>query len=69
MDKEYGPDYADFDWDCFFKEQSWKVKVRIAINNVTITRIEKMIEMGKKKGGALRLSNLVNELETSSKKW
>ena len=40
----------------------------ITIYNETLTRIEKMIEMGIKKGAASIVTNLINRLETSYKK-
>jgi len=44
------------------------VKVCIAISNETLTRIEKMIKMGMNEEAASSVTNLVNGLETSSKK-
>jgi uncharacterized protein YndB with AHSA1/START domain len=54
------------DWDFNFSEQGERTKVNITIYNESLTRMEKMIEMGFKEGYAMSMQNLENLLATLS---
>jgi len=67
-DKDENPQLPGSDWDYTFSEQSGKTKVIITIYNESLTRMEKMIEMGFKEGFTASIKNLENLLTTLSKK-
>jgi uncharacterized protein YndB with AHSA1/START domain len=50
-------------WDLSFSEQNGKAIVNIQIYNESLTRMEKMIEMGFKDGFAMTMKNLEELLE------
>ena len=57
-DKDENPQLPGSDWDYTFSEQNGKTTVRIVIYNESLTRLEKMIEMGFKEGFTASLTNL-----------
>ena len=60
-DKDGNPELPGSDWDYNFSEQNGKTKVSITIYNESLTRLEKMIEMGFQRGFAMGLQ-LLDEL-------
>ena len=56
------------DWDYNFSEQNGITKVSITIYNDSLTRLEKMIEMGFEPGFKMSIDNLDQLLATLSKK-
>ena len=67
-DKDENPELPGSDWDYNFSEQNGKTKVSISIYNESLTRLERMIEMGFKEGYALTMKNLEDLLATLSQK-
>jgi len=56
------------DWDFSFSEQDGKTTVRVVIYNESLSRMEKMIEMGFTKGFKMSIINLENLLAILSQK-
>jgi len=67
-DKDENPELPGSAWDYNFSEQNGITKVNISIFNESLTRLEKMIELGFKEGFTLTLKNLENLLTTLSQK-
>ena len=67
-DKDENPELPGSVWDYNFSEQNGITKVSISIFNESLTRLEKMIELGFKEGFTLTLKNLENLLTTLSQK-
>ncbi len=67
-DKDENPELPGSDWDYTFSEQKGKTTVRITIYNESLTRLEKMIEMGFTEGFKMSMKNLENLLTALSKK-
>lgn len=67
-DPDGNPELPGSDWDYNFSEQDGITKVRIAIYNESLARMEKMIEMGFIEGFKASVSNLENLLATFSQK-
>ena len=67
-DKDENPELPGSDWDLNFSEQNGTTKVSISIYNESLTRLERMIEMGFKEGYALQMKNLEELLATLSQK-
>src|SRR6187455_3192464 len=67
-DKDENPQLPGSDWDFNFSEQNGRTKVSVTIYNESLTRMEKMIEMGFKEGYAMQMENLDELLATLSKK-
>jgi uncharacterized protein YndB with AHSA1/START domain len=61
-DKDENPELSGSEWDYTFNEQNGKTIVRITIYNESLSRMEKMIEMGFKEGFTSSLTNLENLL-------
>src|SRR6267378_582139 len=57
-DKDENPELPGSDWDFNFSEQNGITKVNITIYNESLTRMEKMIEMGFKEGFSMGLQQL-----------
>jgi len=57
-DEDENPVLPGSDWDYTFSEQNGRTKVNITIYNESLERMEKMIEMGFKKGFTMSLHNL-----------
>ncbi|GAB3690301.1 SRPBCC domain-containing protein [Spirosoma flavus] len=67
-DKDENPELPGSDWDHTFSEQNGTTKVIITIYNESLTRMEKMLEMGFKEGYAMSQKNLEDVLATFSQK-
>ena len=67
-DKDENPQLPGSDWDYTFSEQNEITKVSITIYNESLTRMEKMIEMGFTEGFKMSMNNLENLLATLSQK-
>ena len=67
-DKDENPELPGSAWDYNFSEQNGLTKVNISIFNESLTRLEKMIELGFKEGFTLTLENLENLLTKLSQK-
>jgi uncharacterized protein YndB with AHSA1/START domain len=65
-DKDENPELPGSDWNFNFSEQSGTTKVSITIYNESLTRMEKMIEMGFQGGFTMTLNYLENLLTTLS---
>jgi uncharacterized protein YndB with AHSA1/START domain len=70
-DKDENPELPGSDWDFNFSEQNGSdgdpmTKVSITIYNESLTRMEKMIEMGFKEGTIMQIKNLEDLLATLS---
>ena len=65
-DKDENPELPGSEWDLSFSEQNGKTKVNINIYNESLTRMEKMIEMGFQGGFTMTLNYLEELLETLS---
>ncbi|MDO9372772.1 MAG: SRPBCC domain-containing protein [Ferruginibacter sp.] len=65
-DKDEQPELPGSEWDLSFNEQDGITTVRISIYNESLTRMEKMIEMGFKEGIAITLKNLEELLSNMS---
>jgi len=57
-DKDENPELPGSDWDFNFSEQNGTTKVSITIKNESLTRFEKMIEMGFQGGFTMGLQQL-----------
>ena len=67
-DKDENPQLPGSEWNYNFSEQNGVTKVSIVIYNESLTRLEKMIEMGFQGGFTDALNNLENLLPTLSQK-
>ncbi len=67
-DKDENPELPGSDWDYTFSEQNGITKVCIIIYNESLSRMEKMIEMGFTEGFKMSMNNLENLLATLSQK-
>jgi uncharacterized protein YndB with AHSA1/START domain len=67
-DKDENPELPGSDWDYHFSEQNGKTIVRITIYNESLSRLEKMIEMGFTEGLKASMNNLENVLANLSQK-
>jgi uncharacterized protein YndB with AHSA1/START domain len=65
-DKDENPELPGSEWDYTFSEQDGKTKVNITIYNESLSRMEKMIEMGFNEGFKASLKNLEDVLATLS---
>ena len=57
-DKDENPELPGSDWDFTFSEHDGTTTVRVTIYNESLTRLEKMIEMGFKEGFTMTLNEL-----------
>lgn len=67
-DADENPELPGSDWDHSFNEENGRTIVRIAIYNESLTRLEKMIEMGFTEGFKMSMKNLEDLLATLSQK-
>lgn len=67
-DKDENPELPGSDWDLNFSEQDGTTKVSITITNESLSRFEKMIEMGFQGGFTMTLNYLEKLLATLSQK-
>jgi uncharacterized protein YndB with AHSA1/START domain len=67
-DEEGNPELPGSDWDYHFSEQNGTTKVSISIYNESLTRLERMIEMGFKEGFTMSMRNLEDLLAILSQK-
>ena len=67
-DKDENPELPGSDWDYTFSEQNGITKVHISVYNESLTRMEKLIEMGFTEGYKASMTNLENLLANLSKK-
>lgn len=67
-DKDENPELPGSEWDYNFSEHNGITKVSISIFNESLTRLEKMIELGFKEGFTITINNLENLLITLSQK-
>jgi uncharacterized protein YndB with AHSA1/START domain len=67
-DENETPELPGSDWNYNFSEQNGITKVSITIVNESLTRLEKMIEMGFEPGFKMSIDNLEKLLATLSKK-
>ncbi|SRX73741.1 SRPBCC family protein [Aequorivita antarctica] len=67
-DKDENPELPGSEWDLNFSEQNGKTKVRITIYNESLSRMEKMIEMGFKEGFTMTMNNLEKLLASLTQK-
>jgi uncharacterized protein YndB with AHSA1/START domain len=67
-DKDENPELPGSDWDYTFSELNGTTKVSITIYNESLSRLEKMIEMGFTEGFKMSMSNLESLLTTLSKR-
>ena len=67
-DKDENPELPGSEWNMNFSEQNGKTIVNISIYNESLSRLEKMIEMGFREGAAMQLKNLEELLATMSRK-
>ncbi|TDO22654.1 SRPBCC family protein [Pedobacter duraquae] len=67
-DENENPDLPGSDWDYNFSEHNGITKVSITIYNDSLTRLEKMIEMGFETGFKMSIDNLDQLLATLSEK-
>lgn len=65
-DKDENRELPGSDWDYNFSEQNGITKVSITIYNDSLTRLEKMIEMGFTEGFKMSIDNLEKLLTTLS---
>jgi len=65
-DKDENLELPGSNWDYAFSEQDGTTKVSITIYNESLTRMEKMIEMGFTEGFKMSMNNLENLLATLS---
>jgi uncharacterized protein YndB with AHSA1/START domain len=63
-DKDENPELPGSEWDFNFSEENGITKVKISIYNESLSRLEKMVEMGFKEGFAMALKNLEDLLKT-----
>src|SRR5262252_4996098 len=57
-DKDENPELPGSDWDLNFSEQNGTTTVRVSIYNESLSRMEKMIEMGFSEGFKMTLNSL-----------
>ncbi|HSZ33772.1 MAG TPA: SRPBCC domain-containing protein [Puia sp.] len=67
-DKDENPDLPGTDWDHNFNEEGGVTKVSISIFNESLSRMEKLMEMGFKGGFTMTLDYLGTLLTTLSQK-
>ncbi|MGZ3755664.1 MAG: SRPBCC family protein [Mucilaginibacter sp.] len=67
-DEDENPELPGSDWDLNFSEQNGKTTVSISIHNVSLTRLEKMVESGFREGFTLGLQQLDELLSTLTNK-
>lgn len=67
-DKDENPELPGSEWEYNFSEQNGITKVSIIIKNESLSRMEKMIEMGFVEGFKMTIDNLEKLLTTLSKK-
>ena len=67
-DKDENPELPGSDWDLNFSEQNGTTKVSITIKNESLSRMEKMIEMGFEGGFTMTLNYLEVLLTTLSQR-
>ena len=67
-DKDGNPDLPGSDWDLNFNDKKGITQVSITIKNESLTRMERMIEMGFQGGFTMTLNYLENLLSTLSHK-
>ena len=67
-DKDENPELPGSEWDLSFSEQNGTTKVSIVIKNESLSRMEKMLEMGFTEGFTMTLKNLENLLTALSQK-
>ena len=67
-DKDENPDLPGSNWDLNFSEKDGTTKVNIVIKNDSLSRMEKMIEMGFQGGFTMTLDALETLLETLSQR-
>lgn len=67
-DKDENPELPGSDWDFTFSEQNGITTVDITIKNESLTRMEKMIEMGFQGGFTITLNYLEKLLATLTQK-
>ena len=65
-DEDENPQLPGSDWDLSFSEQNGTTKVRVAIYNESLERLERMIEMGFKEGFTMTLNSLEELLASLS---
>ena len=65
-DEDENPQLPGSDWDLSFSEQNGTTKVRVAIYNESLERLERMIEMGFKEGFTMTLDSLEELLASLS---
>ena len=63
-DKDENPELPGSEWDLNFSEQNGTTTVSVTIYNESLTRMEKMIEMGFKEGFTMTMENLEKLLAT-----
>ena len=66
-DENENPELPGSEWEHTFSEEAGITKVNITIYNESLERLEKMIEMGFKKGYAVSLNQLENLLPILNK--
>jgi uncharacterized protein YndB with AHSA1/START domain len=66
-DENENPELPGSDWDLNFSEENDKTIVNVSIYNESLTRMEKLLEMGFVEGTAMQLKNLDELLATLSK--
>ena len=67
-DADENPELPGSEWDFNFNEQNGTTIVSISIYNESLTRLEKMIELGFKEGYAMQMKNLDELLATLSQR-
>lgn len=67
-DKDENPELPGSDWDLNFSEQNGTTKVSITIKNESLSRLEKMVEMGFQGGFTMGLQQLDELLLTLKNK-
>jgi uncharacterized protein YndB with AHSA1/START domain len=66
-DKDENPELPASEWDLKFSEQNGKTKVSVTVYNESLSRMEKMIEMGFQGGFTMTMNSLDELLATLSK--
>jgi uncharacterized protein YndB with AHSA1/START domain len=67
-DKDENPELPASEWDLKFSEQNGKTKVSVTVYNESLSRMEKMIEMGFQGGFTMTMNSLDELLDTLSQK-
>jgi uncharacterized protein YndB with AHSA1/START domain len=67
-DKDENPELPASEWDLKFSEQNGKTKVSVTVYNESLSRMEKMIEMGFQGGFTMTMNSLDELLATLSQK-